>query len=119
MPTLTAPAIRLSAVLATPEKVFVKVPNERARWMLTDRCVVEVGCRHCGAAVGEPCYRVRALDVRRYAVGTHFVRRDDYQSKYGSGYSQSNLRNVKPRVTADDLRPGYDPDGPLDDDMEC
>lgn len=118
MPSVTAPVIHLTAVLATPEKVFVKVPNERARWMLTDRCVVEVGCRHCGAATGEPCYRIRSRNVRRYAVGTHFVRRNDYQAMYGPGHSQQHPRNAKPRLREKELMPGYDPDGPLDDDAE-
>ena len=29
-----------------PSMVFVRVPNERGRWMLVDRSVVEVDCPH-------------------------------------------------------------------------
>lgn len=70
------PAITLAAFeTRDPGKVFVKVPNERGRWMLTERCVVEVACGMCGAGVGEPCFTKETGIHRRYIVGTHHVRR--------------------------------------------
>jgi hypothetical protein len=58
--------------------VFVRVPNERGRYMLTDQCVALVGCSQCGACVGEPCanrhlnwYRKHPSLPLRYTVSTH------------------------------------------------
>ena len=53
-----------------PDKVFVKVPNERGRWMRTDLCVIAVECPQCNAHKGEPCKH-----NGKYWVGTHYVRR--------------------------------------------
>lgn len=54
-----------------PDKVFVRVPNERGRWVYTDRCVVEVPCSLCKSIVGEPCKG----QSNNYIAGTHYVRR--------------------------------------------
>lgn len=63
-----------------PSLVFVRVPTERGRWVLTDRCVVEVACRLCGAVVGEPCRRSwKHNRVLQHGAGTHWHRRDDWQ----------------------------------------
>ena len=35
--------------------IFVAVPDERGRYLRTDRSVVACGCPQCGALVGEPC----------------------------------------------------------------
>lgn len=66
-----------------PNLVFVRVPTERGRWVLTDRCVVEVPCSRCGAIVGEPCrrnwgfrFRTKALS---HGAGTHADRRTAWQ----------------------------------------
>lgn len=67
--------IGMMAYGATPELVFVRVPNERGRWILTHWSVAEVDCRICKAVAGEPCHNQR-FD-RRYGVGTHAVRRTD------------------------------------------
>lgn len=76
------PAITLVAFEARdPSKAFVKVPNERGRWMLTDRCVVEVACSHCGAGVGEPCFTRESGVSRRYVVGTHYARRTTWKAR--------------------------------------
>lgn len=48
------PRISLISYACTPAKVFVRIPNERGRWTLTDRCVVEVACPTCGAVMGSP-----------------------------------------------------------------
>lgn len=65
-----------------PGLVFVRVPNERGRYMLVDRCVAEVDCRLCGAIAGEPCHN-RKRD-RKYHIMTHAVRREDWK-KQGKG----------------------------------
>lgn len=72
--------------------VFVRVPNERGRWVLTERCVVEVDCPHCASVSGEPCQSAGAywrrlmrgtedgtkLRTGRYTSGIHAARRRDY-----------------------------------------
>jgi len=58
-----------------PGKVFVGVPNERGRYVLTDRCVIEVECGACCAAVGEPCHNKHGV----YWSGTHCDRRSAWQ----------------------------------------
>jgi hypothetical protein len=66
-----SPRIALMAYESTlPALVFVRVPGERGRYMLTDRCVVEVACPRCNSIKGEPC-KTRNL----YTVGTHCDRR--------------------------------------------
>ena len=63
-----------------PSLVFVRVPTERGRWLLTDRCVVEVACDMCGATVGEPCRRgFRNSRTLKHGAGTHAWRRDAWQ----------------------------------------
>ena len=94
------PAITLVAFEARdPSKAFVKVPNERGRWMLTDRCVVEVECSFCGAGVGEPCFTRGAGIHRRYVVGTHYVRRLDWKARHGwaQGIHEENP-GAKPHI---------------------
>lgn len=71
------PAISLVAYEAWPDgKVFVRVPGERGRYMLTDRCVVEVPCPHCNSIKGEPC-----KSDSLYKVGTHWRRKSNGTSK--------------------------------------
>jgi hypothetical protein len=66
------PTIKLIAYGSRdPNKVFVAVPNELARYVLTDRCVVERGCGFCKAQVGEPCNNGNG----KYWSGTHADRR--------------------------------------------
>lgn len=47
--------IGLTAYTCLPGKIFVRVPNERARYILTHVCVAFRACRGCGALKGEPC----------------------------------------------------------------
>lgn len=69
---MVTPRISLVAMEARdPAKAFVRVPNEPGRWVLTDRCVVEVECSQCMAAIGEPCHNGRG----KYWQGTHCCRR--------------------------------------------
>jgi len=58
-------------------RVFVKVPDERGRYMLTDRCVVEVSCPNCRSAIGEPCKGLQ----KSYSVDTCYLRRRAYNFK--------------------------------------
>lgn len=81
----TIAGIGLIAYGITGTHIMVRVPNERGRWLLTDRCVCEVSCRWCGAGVGEPCHNNRGGSARRYHVGTHVSRRDDALGKFGRG----------------------------------
>lgn len=73
--------ISLVAYTEVDGRVFVKIPNEQGRYFLTDRCVVEVNCRYCGALVGEPCYSKEREGYRKYTSGTHWKRRADGQIK--------------------------------------
>lgn len=62
---------------AIPGLVFVRVPNEKGRWVLTDKCVAMVGCPYCKAVTGEPCRRVMHCPPRyKYHSGTHYLRRN-------------------------------------------
>lgn len=98
--------IGLVAYGVTPGLVMVRVPTERGRWVLTERCVVEVDCRCCGAVAGEPCRRNWHEQKRRpstpikHGSGTHAVRRDDGKRKYGHA---GRLPQHKLRIGADDL----------------
>jgi hypothetical protein len=62
-----------------PLRVFVAVPNEKGRYVLTDRCVAFVACPHCGSAQYEPCRShtggSRALVDPKYTAQTHYDRR--------------------------------------------
>ena len=53
-----------------PVFVFVAVPDERGRYLRTDRSVVLVACDHCKAVKGEPC-----KGRNGYGGGTHVARR--------------------------------------------
>jgi hypothetical protein len=76
--------ISVVAYEAIKGKVFVRVPNERGRWMLTDRCVAEVPCEWCGSVTGEPCSTRRKRDpLFRYGVATHIARRMAADRKRG------------------------------------
>lgn len=70
---MRTPKISLIAMeCRNPAQAFVRVPDEPGRWVLTDRCVVEVECPHCKSAIGEPC----KSHSGRYQQGTHCYRRD-------------------------------------------
>lgn len=81
--------IGVVAYVITPGMVMVRVPNEKGRWLLTDRCVVEVDCPVCHAVAGEPCRRwlntwkrgarwddrePPPAECIRYGVGVHVAR---------------------------------------------
>lgn len=123
-----------------PSMVMVRVPNERGRWLLTDRCVVEVDCPLCGAVAGEPCRRwlntwrrANVMDKRepppaeclRYGVGVHVVRKEAAQQKFGGGHWASRQPPHKLRLSAHDLaelqrepEPLPEPEKPYEADFE-
>jgi len=95
--------ISLVAYDVTGKLVMVKVPNERARWVLTDRCVIEVPCSHCKAIVGEPCATIRHTHTL-YTSGVHYVRRKDGKTAYGRGHRwTAPIRGEKFHITAEDF----------------
>lgn len=66
------PAIRLIAYESrNPAQIFVAVPDQRGRYILTDRSVAMVACPQCKSVVAEPC-RSRL----GYCGGTHYARRN-------------------------------------------
>jgi|SRR5690348_10898066 len=85
-----------------PSLVFVRVPTERGRWMLTHRCVVEVACDLCGAIVGEPCRSQVGGPGRamKHGTMTHVRRRDAWQTAK-RGKADRGIPKV--RLSADDL----------------
>lgn len=98
----------------TPEIVFVRVPNERGRWMLVDRCVVEVDCPHCYAIAGEPCRRAwpewrrvetppPAPDAIRYHVTVHVKRKQAWAQQTGHRFPAKRAKPHKLRITAAEL----------------
>ena len=101
-PLIDAPrrtlSISMNAYECLPGLVFVRVPNERGRWLLTHRCVAEVDCPLCKAIAGEPCRRKFGGGQLRYHVDTHAVRRD-------AAVLIRNHNEPKPklRLGADDL----------------
>jgi hypothetical protein len=50
--------------------IFVLVPNQRGRYLRTDRSVITVACPHCKSIIGEPC-----TSTQGYGGQTHHVRR--------------------------------------------
>lgn len=119
--------IGLVAYGLNPAVAFVRVPNERGRWMLVDRSVVEVDCPHCKAVAGEPCRQVKTSwrqmdkphDPIRYGVGVHVARKQAWAQATGHRFPAKHAAPHKPRLrpeelaaltaTLDDLPP--DPEG--------
>lgn len=68
---MMTPVIRLVAYESRDSaKIFAAVPDQRGRYVLTDRSVAMVACPSCKAMVGEPC-----KSRLGYAGGTHYTRR--------------------------------------------
>lgn len=100
-----------------PTIVMVRVPNERGRWIATDRCVVEVGCPQCGAVVGEPCRRITGSYYRRhmidppptpisdirYGISVHIARKSVAQQELGGRNYAARRPPHKLRINADEL----------------
>ena len=58
-----------------PNFIFVKVPNEKGRYLRTDKSVLLVPCKFCGALKMEPCRRSKETPYS-YVGTTHFSRRN-------------------------------------------
>lgn len=90
-----------------PSIVFVRVPNERGRWMMVDRCVVEVDCPHCHAVAGEPCRRVKESRINPtlvlYHVAVHVRRKMEWQKATGLRHPAKRAKPHKLRIRADEL----------------
>lgn len=61
--------------------VFVGVPDERGRYLRTDKSVVLVSCSVCKSAAGEPCKFSQG-----YTAGTHAARRSEANRRFGYGF---------------------------------
>lgn len=76
-----------------PARAFVRVPNEPGRWVYTDRCVVEVPCPHCEAAIGEPCHN----GTGKYWAGTHYRRRERWRWSNANFKYRRSLHEEAPK----------------------
>lgn len=54
--------------------VFVAIPDQRGRYLRTDRSVALVSCPVCKSLVGEPC-KSNQTAIDEYASTTHYRRR--------------------------------------------
>lgn len=97
--------ISLVSYAATPDKCFVRVPNERGRWVLTDRCVIEVECPQCKAIKGEPCFRHFGVEpkTQHYWTDTHFARRSAWQKLRREQPELADPARSKPRLSYQDF----------------
>lgn len=60
--------------------IFVAIPNQRGRYVRTDKSVAFVHCPHCLAAIGEPC---KGRNGDGYGGTTHAVRRSAARRLWG------------------------------------
>lgn len=58
----------------TGDFIFVAIPDQRGRYLRTDKSVAVVACRQCKASIGMPC-TTRGGDG--WSSTTHSVRRSD------------------------------------------
>lgn len=66
--------------------IFVAVPDERGRYLRTDRSVAVYACPQCGALMGEPC-----RSKQGYGGGTHVARRVRAERIVHRGYRPDDL----------------------------
>lgn len=78
-----------------PNKAFVRVPDEPGRWIYADRCVVEVPCRVCEAAIGEPC---KGQYSGKYWVEVHYQRRNEWKAMRKGEYVKLHEEDTRPRI---------------------
>lgn len=64
----------------TSRFIFVSIPDQRGRYLRTDRSVALVGCPQCGAMVGEPCH---GHTGDKWSSVTHYRRRARAKSQIG------------------------------------
>lgn len=106
-------SIGLTAYHAVGNLVFVKVPSERGRYMLTDMCVIVVDCPLCEAVMGEPCrggkfgmrfgQRVHGLPPTSHGVNVHCCRKEAADKKLGRGWKRRVAEKYKLRLAAGDV----------------
>jgi hypothetical protein len=94
---MRTPRISMIAMDARdPKKAFVRVPDEPGRWIYADRCVVEVPCSQCEAAIGEPC---KGRYSGKYWVDTHYRRRNAWAAlRKQVDHIRIHEEDVKPRI---------------------
>ncbi len=79
--------------------IFVAVPDERGRYLRTDRSVAFVDCSHCGAVTGEPCKG----GPHGYHATTHVVRRARHQHLFRARHADDILHpNAGPPPVPDE-----------------
>lgn len=93
--------------------VMVRVPNERGRWVMTRRCVVEVDCPACKAVTGEPCFSdlrrwmpgqiPNPVPQRRYTAGVHIDRQLAYQNQERKRFPEREAEPHKLHIAAEDM----------------
>lgn len=110
-------SIGLQAYYIAGGLVFVKVPSERGRYMLTDMSVIAVECPHCGAMIGEPCRRgmwrnkrlwVSTIHLHQnqkpqsHSIGVHVDRKTEARRVHGFGW-QKKFAAYKVRLDGNDV----------------
>lgn len=101
---MMAPVIQLVAFEDRYKKwVFVRVPNEKGRYVRTDPCVVQVECPACKAAVGELC-----KGSQGYWAGTHGDRRSAAVRK--RNWRPSNIEDAETSAAYDRAEQSKDRD---------
>lgn len=112
--------IGLTAYHALGNLVFVRVPSERGRYLLTDLCVLVVACPHCGALIGEPCrrghWRAGILDgghgnccPKAHGSGVHCARKNAAKDKYGERYATRLIGELQIHLCAVDVEAALRP----------
>jgi len=83
--------------------IFVGVPDERGRYVRTDRSVAFVSCPMCHAVVGEPCKG----GPHGYGGTTHVLRRARHQSLYRGWHADDILHagEIPPPVPDEWMEP--------------
>jgi len=97
---MMTPKISLVAFLDRPAAtIFVAIPNERNRYLRTDKSVSVVRCPQCQSIPGEPC-KYGAGDSTKYVGSTHYLRRQLGLRIFGHGYKAND---VAPPEMIDDV----------------
>ena len=81
--------------------IFVAVPDERGRYLRTDKSVALVQCPHCAAAIGEPCRGSYGRNTG-YGATTHAVRRSRARALFGHTLKAGDVIAPEPVETMPD-----------------
>ena len=82
-----------------PHFIFVAVPDERGRYLRTDRSVALVACPQCQAIAGQPC---RSAGGDGYSALTHHRRRSAAHWAWGARTDDVLHKPVMPPPTPDE-----------------